>query len=280
MNTTITQEDIDFYQENGFFIKDDFLSPDEVANWIKVLEVGIKGRGSQMLPNAESLEPDVSNEDCNEDCNNFYSNIFVQRVNLWQDSDGVKELILDPAIGEMCTQLADIEGFRVWHDQALYKAPYANPTSWHPDNPYWSYYSKDAMSIWIALDDATPENGCMHFLPGTQKKNDDFTAIPICEDMGRVFETYPEFKEIQSVSGAMKAGSCSFHNGLTIHGAGANMTANLRRAMTCGFMPIGSTFNGQQNILTKEQVAKLTIGDVMDDDEQNPIVYQRSAATV
>jgi len=73
----------------------------------------------------------------------------------------------------------------------------------------------------------------------------------------------------------MKAGSCSFHNGLTIHGANANMTPGSRRAMTCAYMPDGNTFNGIQNILSDEQVAKLSIGDVMDDEEQNPLIYSR-----
>jgi len=76
----------------------------------------------------------------------------------------------------------------------------------------------------------------------------------------------------------MKAGSCSFHNGMTIHGAGANMTNRARRAMTCAFMPDGAVFNGQQNILTDEQVSRLTVGGRLADDEQNPLVH--SAATV
>ena len=53
----------------------------------------------------------------------------------------------------------------------------------------------------------------------------------------------------------MTAGSCSFHSGLTVHGAGANMTNGLRRAMTCAFMPDGAVFNGQQNVLSDAQVA-------------------------
>ena len=74
----------------------------------------------------------------------------------------------------------------------------------------------------------------------------------------------------------MKAGSCSFHNGLIAHGAGANMTPGWRRAMTCGFMPDGCTFNGIQNILTDEQFASYEIGDVLDDDRQNPLIYHRT----
>ena len=74
----------------------------------------------------------------------------------------------------------------------------------------------------------------------------------------------------------MKAGSCSFHNALLVHGAGANMTGGWRRAMTCGFMPYGSTFNGNQNILSDEQFASYEIGDVIDDDNQNPVVWHRN----
>ena len=79
-----------------------------------------------------------------------------------------------------------------------------------------------------------------------------------------------------SAPAEMKAGSCSFHNGLIAHGAGANMTPGWRRAMTCGFMPDGCTFNGKQNILTDEQFAGYEIGDLLDDDLQNPLIYHRT----
>ncbi|NJK53034.1 MAG: phytanoyl-CoA dioxygenase family protein [Leptolyngbyaceae cyanobacterium SU_3_3] len=37
------------------------------------------------------------------------------------------------------------------------------------DVPYWSFTSLHAISVWIALDDATLENGCMYFMPGSHK---------------------------------------------------------------------------------------------------------------
>jgi hypothetical protein len=46
--------------------------------------------------------------------------------------------------------------------------------------------------------------------------------------------------------------------------------------MTVAYMPDGSTFNGQQDILTNAQVARLAVGDVLDDQKQNPLVYLRS----
>jgi phytanoyl-CoA hydroxylase len=75
----------------------------------------------------------------------------------------------------------------------------------------------------------------------------------------------------------MKAGSCSFHNGLTVHGAGANMTSGKRRAMTCAFMPDGETFNGNKNVLPQSYVERLSVGDVIDDDELVPLLYSRKS---
>lgn len=50
----------------------------------------------------------------------------------------------------------------------VYKsADVSYPSSWHQDYPYWLGSNK--LSVWIALDDATPENGCMRFLPGAHK---------------------------------------------------------------------------------------------------------------
>jgi hypothetical protein len=51
------------------------------------------------------------------------------------------------------------------------------------------------------------------------------------------------------------------------------MTPRSRRAMTCAYMPDGSTFNGQQNVLPESYFSSLTLGDVLDNDEQNPLIY-------
>ena len=72
-------------------------------------------------------------------------------------------------------------------------------------------------------------------------------GIDIGKNIGELFKIHPELSKKNSIPIPMEAGSCSFHNGYTAHGAGANMTPKIRRAMTCGFMPEGSKFNGIQN---------------------------------
>ena len=180
--------------------------------------------------------------------------------------------MLDERLGKMAAQLSGAEGIRIWHDQALIKRPWANPTSWHLDTPYWSFSDRRALSIWVALDHATYENGCLFFIPGSYHKT-TFDNPGIGKNMGAIFSTYPEFKTSKSVAAPMKAGSCSFHNGLTIHGAHANMTPGYRRAMTCAYMPDGNTFNGTPNILSDEQVACLKVGDLLNNNAQNPLIY-------
>jgi phytanoyl-CoA hydroxylase len=265
LKTEVSQEQIDFYQDNGFLVIHDFLEPDELERWRTAVDEAIRNRGNQRILNQENKVKEDS----------YYNQVFVQRVNLWQDNPGIRELILDGRLGKLAATLAGVDGIRVWHDQALIKQPWANPTGWHLDNPYWSWYSRDAISIWVALDDVTLQNGCLYFLPGSHKTA-TFDNVSIGANIGDIFRVYPQWANIEAVPAPMKAGSCSFHNGLIAHGAGPNMTPGWRRAMTCGFMPDGSTFNGQQNILSKEQMAKLKVGDVLDDDEQNPLLYHKT----
>ena len=47
--------------------------------------------------------------------------------------------------------------------------------------------------------------------------------------------------------------------------------------MTCAFLPDGAVFNGQQNILTDEQMSRLSVGDLLADEDQNPLVYSATA---
>lgn len=179
----------------------------------------------------------------------------------------------------MAGTLAGVDGIRIWHDQALFKPPFGNATAWHLDNPYWSFSSRNSISIWVPLDDATRENGCMYYLPGTHKTA-RYDNVAIGQNQRDLFKTYPEWVTIQSVCGACPAGSAVFHNCLTAHGAGANMTAGHRRAMTCAYMPDGETFNGVRNVLPESYASTLQIGDVLDNDQTNPLIWSRQEAAL
>src|SRR6478735_9162861 len=271
MKHQLNDKQIQYYQTNGFIVIEDFLSPEELEHWHKAVTTAVKERGGIKIPGKEIKigEADGINEDAD-----YFGKVFDQLLNLWQTDEGVKKLMLDERIGKMAAQLAGVDGIRIWHDQALIKRPWANPTAWHLDTPFWSFSDRNAISIWVALDNATLENGCLFFIPGSHKQT-NFDKITIGRNMDGIFDVYPQLKNTMPIAAPMKAGSCSFHNGLTVHGAGANMTNGFRRAMTCAYMPDGARFNGIQNILSDEQFSNLSTGDLLNDDAQNPLIYSK-----
>ena len=270
MNTLLTASQLQSYRQDGYLLVDNFLTAEELTHWRQAVSEAIEQRNGRKMPHSDTKlgEDDGINKE-----SDYYGKVFDQLLNLWQTNDKIKEIMLDERIGKMVATLAGWDGTRIWHDQALIKRPWANPTSWHLDTPFWSFSDRRALSVWVALDDATYENGCLYFIPGSYHKT-GFENPGIGKNMDAVFDFYPQFIQSKSVAVPMKAGSCSFHNGLTIHGAGANMTNGFRRAMTCAYMPDGAAFNGIKNILTDEQVAKLKIGDLLNDEAQNPLIYK------
>ncbi len=262
MKCDLTQEQIASYRRDGILSYKGLLNQDEVAELKAAVLEAISTMGKQKVAGdgAEIVEGE-----------SYYDKVFTQRLNLWRINDTVKKFMLNPELGRMLCQLSDQKAYRVWHDQALIKEPFGNPTGWHLDNPYWSFNSHHAVSVWIALDEATPYNGCMCFIPGSQKQA-KFDNVDIGENLAALFDIYPSMAETDPVAFPMKPGDCSFHNGLTAHGAGANMTRTRRMAMTCAYMPDGSTFNGQQNILPNDYFKSLNVGDVLNNDDWNPLV--------
>lgn len=271
MKSDVSNEQISFYQENGYVVIEDFLNADELEQWRNAVREAIEERNGQKMP-GKSLkvnEDDGINKDAD-----YFNKVFDQLLNLWQTNATMKKIMVDERIGKMAAELAGVDGIRIWHDQALIKRPWANPTSWHLDTPFWSFSDRRALSIWVALDDATLENGCLFFIPGSHKLT-SFDNPGIGKNMSAIFDFYPQFRNTKSVAAPMKAGSCSFHNGLTIHGAHANMTPGFRRAMTCAYMPDGNVYNGQPNILPDNYLQQLKVGDLLNNEEQNPLIYKK-----
>lgn len=259
---TPTSEEAAGYRRDGFVVIPDFLDAAELARWRSAVDAAVDERVA------------ATREDAVED--DYYARVFTQCQRLADTSADVASLVLDPQLGRAAATLAGVDAIRVWHDQALVKPPYGNPTAWHLDDPFWSFDSADAISVWIALDDATLENGCLWYLPGSQSEA-RYEMTPIGANFGALFEQYPEWLDREPQAAPCAAGGAIFHNGLVAHAAGANMTPRPRRAMTCAFMPDGATYNGKpHSMLPREYVEALSVGDRLDDATLLPLVWAAS----
>ena len=278
MRTELTAEEIASYRDGGFLAIADFLEADELEAWREAVDDAVAARGDSVFAGPTALDDELAGRvetEVQKEEHEYYESVFTQRVNLWQSNEKVRQLILDARLGQVAADLAGVDGIRLWHDQALIKPPYATFTAYHLDLPYWSFSSPDSVTVWVALDDATYENGCLYYLPATHKA-EQYDNVRIGRDIGALFDVYPEWRAADPVACPVPAGGACFHNGLTAHGAGANMTHRRRRAMTCGYMPDGCTYNGKANILPPAYTATLAIGDVLAADEHNPLIFSRS----
>lgn len=267
MRTALDATRVGRYREEGFLIIDDFLLADELDEIADAVSVSVQELGRTKLAGVAESDTEIGDNP-----GTWYDRVFLQRINLWRINETIRRYVMDPDLGQMLCELEGVEGIRVWHDQTLQKRPWANPTTWHADGPNWSFYSRHAVSIWIALDPATIANGCMWFLPGSHRVT-RFEPFPITESMDQVFKIYPDLFDLRAKAVELNPGSAAVFNGMIVHGAGANMTPGWRRAMTCAYMPDGATYNGQQNILTDQQIGRLEVGSLLDDECQNPVVW-------
>lgn len=277
MRTELTPEEIRSYHENGFVVIEDLLDPTETKHWRQTIGGAVERRSSPFLHldiEASMRASGLEEEEIHARTKAIES-VWLQRAQLWQTDEGARDLILDERLGKLAADLHGIDAVRLFHDMAVFKPPFGRPTAFHIDMPYWSFTSPHASTLWIALEDTTLQNGCMYFVPGSHKVGHlDFASLA-GEDVGALFELVPEWKEIDPVPCPLRAGSATFHNGLTAHGAGANMTSRPRLGMTLQFMPEGATFNGTPNILPPDYVASLSVGDSMNDNDINPLLFAR-----
>jgi hypothetical protein len=107
-------------------------------------------------------------------------------------------------------------------------------TPWHQDEAYWDpRYAHEAVSIWLALQPVTIENGCMQFVPGSHRGEVLPHVLVDAASHGlRLREPTPV---LRSVACELPAGGAVVHAARTLHYAGPNRTDTARRAVVFGF---------------------------------------------
>lgn len=255
----LSDEQIRFYQENGFIQILNVLTPDEVDFVRESI--------------AEAIDHLSRTKTGKSQGNPFYSKVFHQEVNLWRIHEGVKRYTLSRRLGELARQLTGVAKMRLWHDHCLYKMPEQSLASdWHQDWPYWPMYHAGAMSCWMALDDVNETNGCLQFVPKSFKWG-IYPAIALGSGKKQL-ETMlneEERAKFKPVAMPMPAGSCTFHDGLCFHYANPNRSDKPRRAIATIYQPDGTEFRKKGHICTDP--LKLNDGDKLVD-EIFPVVAE------
>jgi phytanoyl-CoA hydroxylase len=184
-----------------------------------------------------------------------------QFVNMWKVAPEYRAVLSNPLIAGAVRELMDAPAVRLWHDQVISKPPGENKLfACHHDFYFWPLDRPTMLTCWLALDDATAENGCMHVVPGSHRDprfqppdcdlSEDIHLSPVAlgpGDPGSLYEEVRAWQPEQAVPVELKAGECMFHHCLNYHLTPQNRTDRQRRAFVMIFMPDGTRYNHAQS---------------------------------
>ncbi|MEH6581807.1 MAG: phytanoyl-CoA dioxygenase family protein, partial [Halioglobus sp.] len=224
-NTTprrLTEEQVDAYDQQGVFVLEGAFDTADLQPVIEELD----RREEDMVKMLREHSDDGT--------------LFINRADeitfsaqLVQQSELLADFCRGPVFQDLVHDLIGPD-VRLYWDQAVYKKP-GNPAPfpWHQDNGYTFIEPQQYLTCWVALVDATEENGCPHVIPGLHREG---TLEHEYTDLGfNCFQGEPE----GSVAAPVKAGGIVVFSSLTPHATGPNLTDGIRKAYIVQFCPDG-----------------------------------------
>lgn len=228
----VSAEQVTIYQQNGHIKLRQVATREEVGSYRPVIVEAAHRYNTETRPL---------------DQRDTYGKAFLQIMNLWLQNENVARFVLAHRFADVAAQLLGVPSVRLYHDQALFKEASGGQTPWHQDQYYWPLDTDKTITLWMPLTDITLEMGPMTFVNGSHKFG-YLGKLPISDESQNLFEKFIQERDLTlSVPTAMAAGDATFHSGWTLHGAGANSTAQIREAMTIIYFADGTRVSQTDN---------------------------------
>ena len=217
----ISEQDVAFYEDNGYLVVPDVLSADEVAELRRVTEDFVEAARH------------VSEHDDIYDLEDSHSAAEprVRRIKTPHAHDEVyAKMVAHPNI---LAVLQALWGPSIRFDVSklnLKAAGYGAPVEWHQDWAFYPHTNDDLCAVGIMIDDVDETNGPLMVIPGSHKgpvldhHADGFFCGAIDPERGEV-----DFGEAVKLTGS--AGSITIHHARAIHGSATNTSGKPRRLL-------------------------------------------------
>lgn len=223
--------EIEHFNEQGYLIVRQAFAANEVQNALQGLVDLIMGKNPEftgVMFEAKAQEIlSTLGQDARQDA--------VRKLMFFVEYEPrLKAISHHPKLIKAVTTLLGERVPHLFQDMALIKPPrLGREKPWHQDNAYFNYpYGTPVVGVWIALDEATIENGCMQFLPGQHKTG---PRIHFQRRDWQICDT--EILGQESVAAPLKPGGLLFFSGLLPHGTPHNSSGNRRRALQFHYAP-------------------------------------------
>lgn len=241
----LTAEQKAFFWEQGYLLVENVLSPEEVERLRRACD-GLSEQAKGLTESTDRFKLKA-----------FESgggNMVQQVAEPHEIGSEWMELARNPAILDVVEDLigGDIQ---LYYSMLMMKPPregFAAP--WHQDFAFFVHNRSDILACMVAIDDATPENGCIRVAPGSHKlgllnhfKDGRFTGV--------LTDPAPFDDPARQVQVPAKAGSLILWHSLTLHSSQPNRSEKARRAIVLEFKDpaatlMGGAFNGRLEVRT------------------------------
>lgn len=219
---TLTRAQAERFDADGYVVLEDVFAADEVAALLAEIdpieaqtEAYLRTRADGRLAILETGAITFS-------------------VHLVARSVQLRAFAAHPALAGLCRDLVG-DDVRLYWDQAVYKKP-EKPRRfpWHQDNGYTYVEPQQYLTCWLALSDATEENGCPWVAPGVHRAGT--LRHRYVDPLGYECFTSPA----KAVAAPVRAGGMVVFSSLTPHLTGPNRTGAVRKAYILQYAPAGA----------------------------------------
>ena len=222
----LTAEEIEHFQSEGYLWVPSITSADDVAQLREIYDRLFDQRAGREL----GLQFDLAGTDEDGD-----EAVLPQILEPQRFAPELNDSLLLVNATAISRQLFGPEATCSFF-HAINKPPRIGPeTPWHQDASYWPpHLDYRSASIWVPLQEATLENGCMQFVPGSHRREEVLPHRSLNDDDHiHANELRPEMMD--HVRGAVACplppGGATFHGGYTLHYTGPNRSDAPRRAI-------------------------------------------------
>jgi hypothetical protein len=238
----LSDEQVQFFQENGYLSDVKLLNNRQIDVLRKQLNdiTDPDYQGNSLFyefHSNESSDPDA---------------VLLHALGAWRIKDGFHDVLWNPAFIMAASQLLGDKSVRFWHDQLFCKpAHHGGVVAWHQDYSYWTRtVPMQHLTCWTGLDDATTENGCLHYVPGSQKWG-LLDKPDLAGDMEGLdqYLTDEQRAAFNPVSIELEAGHGTFHHPLLVHGSYENRSDHARRAFVLNVFADGTRSDTDEELL-------------------------------
>ena len=221
MTPTITPEQKHKLDTDGFFLLDHVFAPAEMDRVAALIE-GYQKHHEELLAARGGTEG-ISR-----------AGEITFTGHLAENDPEIRAFVSRPEFVAIATELLGPDVDLYWN-QSVFKQPEGTRQfPWHQDDGYAPVTPSPYLTLWLALNDATPENGCISVLPGSHAQglapHHDSPLGLVCHDADD-----PD----QGVLVPVKAGSMAVFHSLTMHKSGANVSSGPRKAYVIQYAHAG-----------------------------------------